>query len=340
MLSYQSQAFMQWWREWRQHWVIYDPGAHGVNPQILDKAFQTISTSAEFKSAFSFLISRNGCLLGEAHLVPRRGRRLTNMKSVTKSILSLLVGIAIDNNLMAGTHQGLCEFFPELLGHSDQRKRRITIRDLLTMQSGLQWDEWAERYKDARCMFRSKDTVQFVLSRPMAEEPGSTFRYSTGCSQVIAGVLRRVTRQDLLQYACDHLFTPLDISGVKWACTRDGLNCGGTHLYLTPRQMMTLGELCLRRGKWHGRQIVSAGWIDEATRIHAGQGWWEGPYGYHWWVRPCGYCAYGYGGQLIYVVPDQKVVAVLTANPNSRRHILVGDFESKVLDPIIAVIHE
>jgi CubicO group peptidase (beta-lactamase class C family) len=177
------------------------------------------------------------------------------------------------------------------------------------------------------------------MEKPLTEEPGSVFRYSTGTSQVLATVLSVATGMTPLAYARERLFAPLGIEGIRWPSTRDGVSCGGTHLFLTPRQMAAIGQLCLQKGLWRNRRIVSAEWIEKSTSVQAGRDWWEGPYGYHWWVRPQGYTAYGYGGQFIYVVPAACLVLVVTASPNRRRHILLHDFERFVVEPLLASIH-
>jgi CubicO group peptidase (beta-lactamase class C family) len=218
-------------------------------------------------------------------------------------------------------------------------KARITVGDLLTHQAGLAWDEWARRYRDPRRMLRSSNPPRFVMAKPLTDEPGSVFRYSTGTSQVLADVLFIATGMTPLAYARERLFGPLGLEEVRWASTRDGVSCGGTHLFLTPRQMVAIGQLCLQKGLWMGRRIVPAEWIQESTSVQAGRDWWEGPYGYHWWVRPQGYTAYGYGGQFIYVVPSASLVLVATASPNRKRHILLHDFERFIVEPLLASIH-
>jgi CubicO group peptidase (beta-lactamase class C family) len=185
-------------------------------------------------------------------------------------------------------------------------------------------------------MLRARDTLHYVLRKKCVDDPGTTFRYSTGAFQLLAGVLWVATGQLPQEFARRRLFGPLDIDEPVWVQTRDGVNCGGTHLQLQPRDMVKLGMLCLSRGMWHGQAILPADWVDQSTRVHAGKDWWEGPYGYGWWIRPDGYCAYGFGGQFIYVVPSQQLVVVMTARVRPRRHILVQDLEKHVVGPLIA----
>jgi CubicO group peptidase (beta-lactamase class C family) len=183
-------------------------------------------------------------------------------------------------------------------------------------------------------MLRSRDTLRYVLEKPLVDQPGRVFRYSTGTCQLLSGVLQAATGTTALEYARTRLFGPLGIDGVRWPSTRDGVTCGGTHLYLTARQLLAIGLLCLQRGEWRGRQVVSGEWIDESTLAHAGLDWWEGPYGYGWWIRPYGYAAYGYGGQFAYVAPSARLVVVMTARASG--HILIRDFEALVVERLLA----
>jgi CubicO group peptidase (beta-lactamase class C family) len=313
--------------------------ARGLDPDALVQLYDFVHHSDAFAPAYSLIVTRTDCTAAEGYFRRRRGQRPTNIKSVTKSVLSLLVGIAIDEGCIAGVDATLGDVYRQALATTtDPRKRDIRLRDLLTMQAGLQWDEWAGRYRDARDMLRSRDSVAAVIGHPLAHPPGETFCYSTGTSQILAGLLAQATGMSVLDYANARLFRPLGIERVKWLAAKDGLHCGGAHLFLTPRDMAKIGRLCLHNGRWVDRQIVPERWIADSTRVHAGKDWWEGPYGYHWWIRPKGYCAYGYGGQFIYVVPSDDLVIVLTANPNRSTHIALADFEAAVVRPCLAAV--
>jgi CubicO group peptidase (beta-lactamase class C family) len=308
------------------------PEAVGLDARWLASLLEAAGDDRRLRSLRSLLAAREGRTVFERYPRRGRGRGLRNIRSATKSVVSLLIGIAIEEGALGGVDEPLAAILPERFD-GDPRRRRITVRHLLSQQAGLQWDEWAGRYRDARQMLRARDTVGFVLSRPMVEEPGTVFRYSTGTSQLLAAVLSRVTGTSLLAYARGRLFQPLGLGPVRWAATRDGLHLGGTHLFLNPRQLLRIGILCAQGGEWAGRPLVPAAWLAESTRVHAGQDWWEGPYGLGWWIRPHGYCAYGYGGQFVYIVAAERLVVVGTAGGLRPRHVLAADFERAVIDP-------
>lgn len=312
---------------------------NGLDPVSLLHIYDFVNRSKSFASARCLLIIRGGELIAEGYFRRNKGRRPANVKSVTKSILSLLVGIAIDEGWIADVDARLGDLLPEATAAaSDRCKRDIRLRDLLTMQAGLEWDEWALRYKDARKLFQSRDSIGAVLQRPLIDKPGEVFRYSTGTSQIVAGVLKRTTGMSPRDFAESRLFGPLGIERVKWIAARDGIHYGGTHLFLAPRDLAKIGRLCAQNGRWDNRQIVASDWIAQSTQIHAGKDWWEGPYGYHWWVRKQGYCAYGYGGQVLYILPHADLVIVFTADPDRRSHILLKIIEDNIVGPCVSAL--
>jgi CubicO group peptidase (beta-lactamase class C family) len=142
----------------------------------------------------------------------------------------------------------------------------------------------------------------------------------------------------LRDFAQRTLFGALGFSPQGWIGGRDGTPFGGTHLFLSPSQMFRIGQLCIKDGVWQGRRLIASGWIAEATRVQAGDDWWEGPYGWHFWVRPRGYAAYGYGGQVIFVAPETGLVCVLTAHPDSRRHIPIATTEAAIIHPLLDAV--
>jgi CubicO group peptidase (beta-lactamase class C family) len=311
--------------------------AHDFDPATLIHVYDVVNRERAFRTAYSLLVLRDGELIAEGYFHRRKGSRPTNLKSVTKSVLSLLIGIAIDEGHIANVDARLGDLLPDAVkAVGDPRKGDIGLRDLLTMRAGLQWDEWAHRYRDARRMLRARDSIGNVLHHELIEKPGSLFRYSTGTSQIVAGVLARATGMSPYDFARSRLFAPLGIDHAKWIAARDGIHYGGTHLFLTPRDLMKIGALCAQNGRFGTRQIVSSEWLRQSTQIHAGEDWWEGPYGFHWWVRKKGYCAYGYGGQVLYVVPHANLVVAFTADPTSRSHILLKTIEETILDPCLA----
>jgi len=245
--------------------------------------------------------------------------------SVTKSVLSTLVGIALDRGLIRSIDQPMLDFFPEFSGRPlNPEVRKITLRHLLTMSDGI-----------------SGEALDFLLtegklSGPLRHEPGTGFYYNSMSPQVLAIILTRVTGQKVRDFAMRRLFWPLGIFEVRWF-EQDGFSLGAFGLELTTRDAAKLGLLFLDRGRWAGRRIVSPEWIAEATRAQirvprsAEFAALTGPYftdqyGYYWWIRPRpgapAYMAQGFGGQFLYIIPDLDLVAVITTNDQDRKENL------------------
>ena len=203
--------------------------------------------------------------------------------------------------------------------HADARKRAMTLEDLLTMQSGLAWRESGYAYEpgsgnDVMAMSATRDWAGYVIDRPMAAQPGTTFNYNTGASHLVSGVVTVLTRRPAAAIATTQVFAPLGIRGESWLSDPDGVSAGGFGLLLEPRDLAKLAFLYLHHGRWDGRQIVPAAWVEQSTADHVADAAHE--YGYLWWLdRADGY-AYmaGLYGQLAAVVPAKDLVVVITAH--------------------------
>lgn len=323
-------------------WPIAAPDAHGFHGSTLERAYAHVASDPAFKAARGLLIVRNGQLVAEAYFDGYGPNRRSNVKSVTKSVLSLLIGIAIDQGFITGADQPISDFFPELIAkNGDAHAGDITIAHMLTMQAGLEWQEhlpWFGIDKDPAGMYRAEDPVAYVLSKPMAGEPGNAFRYSTGTSQVLAGVLRQATGETPRDFAATHLFAPLGIHDVEWNAAKDGTSYGGVGLHLSPRELARIGQLMLQQGQWDGKTVVSAEWVADSTRGHALLGYDDGPYGYHWWVRPLGFTAQGARGQYVYVVPAEHLVVVLVAKSDGPRFVDLRAMDELIDDYVLPAI--
>jgi CubicO group peptidase (beta-lactamase class C family) len=266
----------------------------------------------------SLLIVRGGYLVYEYDR--RDPGTLRNVKSMTKSVTSALTGVAIQAGDLKDTGEKMGFLLPEVFATiPDRDKREITVRDLLTMRSGL---EWAEYGPSAVQMTASPDWVRYVLERPLIHAPGTQFNYSTGDTQVLSAALQNLTGMPLLDYADLYLFGPLGITRRRWPADPQGISVGGAELALTPRDMAKFGYLYLNGGVWEGDSIVPAAWVRESSQYYTLFEP-ETPddcetlgYGYLWWLRPQGphesMIAVGYGGQFVYVIPDLDMVVVMT----------------------------
>jgi CubicO group peptidase (beta-lactamase class C family) len=251
-----------------------------------------------------------------------KSTRLHTMQSVSKSVTSALIGIAIGEGKIPGVDAKVMSYFPELGMPPDPRRDRMTLRDVLTMTTGIKWDEESADYTDPRnncAVMESKDDwVRYVLEQPMAVAPGQTFVYNSGATELLSGILQKATGKPADDYAKEHLFAPLGITDFYWKRTPKGLADTEGGLYLKPRDLAKLGELYMHDGVWRGTRVLPAGWAAESTRSRVTADGDFG-YGYQWWVMPeafgngeKAFFAWGYGGQFLFVVPRLELIAVFT----------------------------
>jgi CubicO group peptidase (beta-lactamase class C family) len=253
---------------------------------------------------------------------PHASGRLHELQSATKSVTSMVLGAALAGRPEAGvgvdtTVADLAAEVGYVPPHLDPRKRAITVEDLLTMRSGLAWRETGYAYTPGSgnsvvAMLRTDNWTQYVVDRPMATEPGTRFAYDTGASHLVSAAISVVTGRPADEVAAEALFGPLGITDLRWARAPEGVTSGGFGLALAPRDLAKLAFLYLHRGRWDGRQVVPAEWVESSTTGHVAP---PEEYGYLWWLdRADGY-AYmaGLYGQLAVVAPRLDLVAVVTA---------------------------
>lgn len=254
-----------------------------------------------------------------------RDTRLHSMQSVTKSVVSALVGIAISRSEFPDLNTPVLKYFDEAtVKHVDQSKRAMTLRDLLTMSDGLLWNEnlpYNDPLNSFAVMAQQHNWVQYTLDLPMAREPGSVFNYNSGATLILGHIFRIATGVDIEEYAVKHLFTPLGIADYYWDRTPFGLTDTQEGLYISTRSLAKIAQLFLQEGRWRDEEIISAAWVQESTAPHFATGAeGEEAYGYLWWSHPyafeeqnlMAYFGKGFGGQRPVFLPDLDLVIVLT----------------------------
>ena len=292
-------------------WPVSSPEAQGLDAKLLTEMLAEIDR--QDLPFDSFLVIRNGAIVSETYYGNDGPATLHDQFSITKSVVSTLIGIALDQGLIREVGQSLLELLPQYaVSDPADLHHQMTLEHILTMTSGL---DWSETNAEFRALYQSDDWPGFMLALPVAEAPGTKFSYCSGCSHLLVAVLERVVEKGTLQFAQQNLFQPLGITGESWERDADGVPIGGWGLRLTPRDMAKLGYLFLRQGQWAGRQIVSRGWVAVATRQHTSTDGDFG-YGYQWWIDPDGkaFAAHGRDGQLIYVRPELDLIVVTTAS--------------------------
>ena len=305
-------------------WQASSPESQGIDSSTLAEIFPTIEERGTI--LHSLMILRNEKIVLEAYFYPYSVDRKHVMFSITKSFMATLTGIALDQGYIGSVDQKIIDLLPDsTFANPELRKEQITLEDVLTMTTGLGWEESDLTFAE---LYYQEDWLGYVLGKPMVADPGSRFSYCSGCSHILSAVLQETTGMNPLDFARENLFEPLGITDFNWETDRSGLPIGGWGLELTTRDMAKLGTLYLNQGSWEGEQIVPAEWVAAAVDDHVETGGGTA-YGYQWWVYPSygAYAAFGRGGQTVFVIPDQELIVATTAELNNH-------------DPILALIDE
>ena len=303
----------------------------------------------------SLLVSRRGELIFERYYNGRGRDRLANIKSASKSIISALVGIALDRKLIPDLKTPIVTYFPELAKDPDPRKRSITVEHLLMMRPGLE----GTSNRNYGAWVTSRNWVRHALARPMFAAPGEEMEYSTGNTHLLSAILTQAAGKSTWRFANETLAKPLGFSLAQWPRDPQGIFFGGNDMLMTPRQMLAFGELYLNDGLVNGQRVLPARWIQQSCegRTRNRRPGNPGPnadgfvdpmrdrqYGYGWWVYEIGgvdTCfAWGYGGQYLFVFPTLDLVVVTTSSPDvseerrGHRRVVFDILNQLVVTPI------
>jgi CubicO group peptidase (beta-lactamase class C family) len=294
-----------------------------VETRGLDGAIlaDTVAQARRFPRIRSLLVMRDGQVLVEQRFNggPPLDRPV-NIKSASKSVLSALVGIAIAKGVLTGVDQRVVS----VLGNeaplkADPRLARLTVEDLLTMRAGLERTS-GENYGR---WVSSRNWVRFALARPFVDQPGGAMLYSTGNTHLLSAMLTRASGRDTYALMRDWLAEPLGITIPPWPRDPQGIYFGGNDMLMSPRSLARFGELYRLGGVIDGRRIIPERWIEESWTPRTVSPWSGGQYGYGWFVgtsrgHPLRF-AWGYGGQMLFIVPDLKLTVVMTSDPGGAR---------------------
>lgn len=339
-------------------WATSTPEAEGINPKIIKDIVKDLR-SGVYGSVDQFLLIKNGKAIadyefnidynaiiaedGDEH--PHlgyigidhqynydhtnwhpyyQGTKLHTMQSVTKSVTSAALGIAIDDGLIEGVHVPVSQFFGDYqYDLSDPRKNAITLEDFLTMRSGIKWTTeggYGSTEHSTDALEKNDHWIQYTLDQPMDEEPGTVYEYNDGVSVLIGKIARQATGKRMDEWAKERLFDPIGIKDFYWKITPDGEADTEGGLYLKTHDIARIGYLFLKNGEWDGKQIISKEWVkssvtpivkDTYPRLDFKLG-----YGYQWWLpsygegKPTIFAGDGYGGQFVMVAPEYDIVIV------------------------------
>ncbi|MEW5814703.1 MAG: serine hydrolase [Spirochaetota bacterium] len=330
-------------------WRTCRPEEVGMNSQKLAKAFQ-YTADLRLKTE-GVLVIRKGYIVGEAYMNGFSEGKRHKGYSIGKSVTCALTGIVIEQGLIRGIDEKICNYYEKWQEPGiDPAKKQMTIRHLLTMTGGLEWNE--EDYyinRDRNDVFRiyseSRDFIQYVLEKPVRTEPGKTWYYSSGETILLSGLIEKVTGMPFAQFADRYLFMPLGMSSVTWESDPSGRTLAAWGIEATVRDYAKFGYLFLKKGRWDSLQVVPENWVSESTRPAS-----DGirHYGYLWWLAPAfkdypgskippdTIIAVGIYIQMIYVIPSQDLVVVRVGNDPATGDVLWNsvDFLELVLDAI------
>jgi CubicO group peptidase (beta-lactamase class C family) len=327
-----------------------------IDTRYIESAVNKI-LSGQFKEVHAMLIYKDGKLVLEEYFqgheyqwdaayhhgewVTWDREMLHNTMSATKSMTSSFIGIAIDQGFIESVHQSIFDYLPDHQHLKTGGKDKITIKHLLTMTSGLEWKEWSAPYSstDNPCIaiwFQEKDPISYILEKPLEDEPGTSFNYSTGHMHVLGEIIRNASGMNISEFSRKYLFEPLEIDTSVWTLKFPNGVYDGNNLIITPRAMMKFGITFLNKGIWNGKRIVSEEWVEKSSTPYRnnkginipGENSGRMGYSYTWWTKDYYkrgkkihmYTASGWGGQHIMVLPEVNTVVVFTGgNYVSRR---------------------
>ncbi len=304
-------------------WRTDIPESEGMNGTLLQELHDAIENPYYYPDLLSLLLVKNGTLVYEQYQDSSMQNASTprDLYSATKSITSTLIGMALDKGYIDNISQTVLSFFPDYtFDNPSEEKNAMTIEDLLTMRSGLDFTDADFSYTMglvSACF--AGDAIQYVLDHPMKEAAGTTFAYDSGASHILAAILNNTVPDGLMDFANTSLFSKLGISNYMWTLDMQKIPAGFAGLYLTPRDMAKIGFLLLNNGTWDGEQIVSKAWVVESSTPQVYPASTIG-YGYQWWIPeyleeyfPGIYAANGLYTQRIIVCPEDDLVIVITS---------------------------
>jgi len=291
------------------------PESQGINGNLLKAGIQRVRY---LPSLNSLLIARNGVVVCEEYFNGHNATDSYEVASVSKSIMSALVGIAIERGHIESIHQPVSELLPEAFADAEWSKCLITMRDLLTMQAGMLWEPAAPLD-----LVATQHVVEDVVGQSISKGQGSRFEYSTGLTHLASAVIASRSGMSTCEFATTNLFEPLGVAPEVWARDADGVHTGGWYMYFTPRELLRFGLLYLQGGNWEGQQIVPDLWVrlslSQQVSLDDANG-----YGFWWWLSSfvdsqtsMSYkiqSARGGGEQMIWLVPELNLVMVTTSD--------------------------
>lgn len=301
----------------------------------------TIELAKELPNLHALIVSHNGNVIAEEAFRGPATNRPVNIKSASKTVLSALVGIAIDKGVLEGVDQPVASILERSVPEdADERVREITIGHLLSMRAGLERTSG----RNYGAWISSDNWVRYALSRPFVDEPGGRMLYSTGSTHLLSAALTKASGRSTLELAREWLGEPLDITIPPWTRDPQGIYLGGNEMALSPRALLRFGEMYRQGGTIDGKRVVPESWIRESWKPRTVSPFTGESYGYGWFITQMRghpvYYAWGYGGQMLYVAPSLALTIVMTSDPTepSRHDGYLRQLHSLVEDGVIPAV--
>ena len=288
-------------------WTVESPQSHGIDEAALAAA---LTQGEQILGLRSVLVVRHGKLVAERYYGPNHADTTNSIRSVTKSVVSLLAGIAMERDLLM-LDTRLDDFLDPVAEGLSPSQRGITLEHLLTMTGGFDWDE--STTTEFNNWVFAPDQVQYLLAREIVNPPGTLFTYNSAASHLVSVAIAVESGMNTETFAREHLFAPLGITTLMWPTDSRGISNGGAGLALRPRDIAKIGQLVLQGGRSGDRDIVPVEYVRASTSRRVT----DVNYGYLWWTGTVqghsAAIALGFGGQFIFVVPELEMVVVTTA---------------------------
>jgi CubicO group peptidase (beta-lactamase class C family) len=289
-----------------------------IESQRLDALDNILQSAGQNTNLKCLIVSKDGQIVRQRYYHAGDSVTAHDVRSVTKSVMATLIGIAIDKNIIPSESQHIGVYLQPLVESLDTVRANITISDLLTMSAGFSGNELANA-SEYDAWFSAPNQVAYTLNRQIVAAPGTVFNYNSGVAHLTSAILTQATGGSTSAFANQYLFGPLGIASPNWQTDKQGIVNGGAGVRLTPLDMLKIGEVYLNHGVYNGVRVVSEEWIVKATarKIMTNNAVPFGPgYGYFWWIGNAHerdyFFANGWGGQFIVVVPDIKLIVVAT----------------------------
>jgi len=311
--------------------LLKEPSTAGFTGLFFNRLSKQLNDSISCLG--SFLVWRNGGLVYEKYFHDADSTTEFDIKSVTKSVVSALAGIAQAKGLLPDLNTPVVQFFPEFAQPRDKPstvwfadektwqdsiRSTLTLYDLLTMQHGWEWSDFGAA---VNIFINAADPIRFTFDIPFADTPGTRFIYSSAAASLFGAALEKSVHTNLKDFAETNLLQPTGMHCTRWDTDPEGRFLGASEMYLTARDMMRFGLLYLHKGGNGSAQVIPADWVAASVAQHAVLDYWDvlpnaNGYGYYWWRRTThghqAHIASGAGGQIITVIPDLDMVVVAT----------------------------